>query len=216
MRGKSFVTVEATYLGSAEEAEALLAPLRMIPAMWADTMDTVQLERARRHLRRAEDPMPAMEFSGLLTDFDDGAVDALLRAVGTGLGFAARRRAVASPRRCAGSRDGRRRAGRRDRPSRTSSSHSACRWRPNSCRQSRRRSPEPPTARPVPAAGARSFTFLGSDDDPTRAFSDDGAAAAARDQATGRPERRHPQQPSGACNPARREPARKRPTDRVT
>ena len=113
MRGKSFVTIEATYLGSADEAEQLLAPFRMIPAMWADTMDTVQLERARRHLRRAGGPAAG---NGVL-----GSADRLRRRRGRratargrpGLGFAARRRAVASSRRCAGSGDGRRRAGRR-------------------------------------------------------------------------------------------------------
>ncbi|MDT4996845.1 MAG: hypothetical protein QOD45_913 [Pseudonocardiales bacterium] len=82
MRGKSFVTIEATYLGSADEAEQLLAPFRMIPAMWADTMDTVQLSELGAICAEPEDPLPAMEFSGLLTDFDDGAVDALVRAVG--------------------------------------------------------------------------------------------------------------------------------------
>jgi hypothetical protein len=82
MRGKSFVTIEATYLGSADEAERLLEPFRTIPAMWSDTMDTVQLSELGAICAEPEDPLPAMEFSGLLTDFDDGAVDALVRAVG--------------------------------------------------------------------------------------------------------------------------------------
>jgi hypothetical protein len=82
MRGKSFVTVEATYLGSADEAEQLLAPFRTIPAMWADTMDTVQLGELGAICAEPEEPLPAMEFSGLLSDFDDGAVDSLVRAVG--------------------------------------------------------------------------------------------------------------------------------------
>jgi hypothetical protein len=45
-------------------------------------MDTVQLSELGAICAEPEDPLPAMEFSGLLTDFDDGAVDALVRAVG--------------------------------------------------------------------------------------------------------------------------------------
>jgi hypothetical protein len=86
MRGRSFVTVEATYLGSAEEAERLLAPFRTIPALWADTMDTVQLTELGAICAEPEEPMPAMEYSGLLTHFDEAAVEALVRAVGPGSG----------------------------------------------------------------------------------------------------------------------------------
>ena len=82
MRGRSFVTIEATYLGSADEAEQLLAPFRTLPALWADTMDTVQLTDLGAICAEPEEPMPAMEYSGLLTRFDEAAVDALVRAVG--------------------------------------------------------------------------------------------------------------------------------------
>lgn len=82
MRGRSFVTIEAAYLGSAEEAERLLAPFRTIPALWADTMDTVELTELGAICAEPEEPMPAMEYSGLLTHFDEAAVDALVRAVG--------------------------------------------------------------------------------------------------------------------------------------
>jgi hypothetical protein len=82
MRGKSFVTIEAAYLGAADEAEQLLELFRTIPAMWADTMDTVPLAELGAICAEPEEPLPAMEYSGLLTDFDDGAVDALVRAVG--------------------------------------------------------------------------------------------------------------------------------------
>ena len=80
MRGRSLVTIEATYLGSAEEAEQLLAPFRTLPALWADTMDTVQLTELGAICAEPEEPMPAMEYSGLLTRFDEAAVDALVRA----------------------------------------------------------------------------------------------------------------------------------------
>jgi hypothetical protein len=82
MRGRSFVTIEAAYLGSAEEAEQLLAPFRAIPALWADSMDTVQLTELGAICAEPEEPMPAMEYSGLLTHFDEAAVEGLVRAVG--------------------------------------------------------------------------------------------------------------------------------------
>ncbi len=82
MRGKAFVSVDLTYLGSAEDAEALLMPLRTIPAMWMDTTGTVPLSELGSICQEPLDPMPAMETSGLLRDFDDAAIDALLNAAG--------------------------------------------------------------------------------------------------------------------------------------
>lgn len=82
MRGRSFVTIEATYLGSAGHAEQLLAPFRAIPGVWADTMGTVPLPELGAICAEPETPLPAMEHSGLLTDFDEAAVDALVGAVG--------------------------------------------------------------------------------------------------------------------------------------
>ena len=79
-------SIEATYLGAAEEAERLLEPFRTIPAMWADTMDTVQLSELGAICAEPEEPLPAMEYSSLLTDFDDVAVEALRRAVGADSG----------------------------------------------------------------------------------------------------------------------------------
>jgi hypothetical protein len=172
MRGKSFVTIEATYLGSAYEAEQLLAPFRMIPAMWADTMDTVQLSELGAICAEPEDPMPAMEFSGLLTDFDDGAVDALVRAVGRDSGSPL---VVVQLRHLGGAL-----------------ARGTADEGPVGALTERYQLFElgvPMTPELVPAIqaafartadqlapylnGRTSFTFLGSDDDPTRAFSDE-------------------------------------------
>ena len=49
-------------------------------------MDTVPLTELGGICAEPVDPLPAMEYSRLLTDFDDGAVEGLLRAVGTGSG----------------------------------------------------------------------------------------------------------------------------------
>lgn len=84
IRGKSFVSVEAAYLGSAEEAEALLAPLREIPAMYADTMGTVEIAALDTICAEPTDPMPTVEYSELLDSFEPSAIDALVDVAGAG------------------------------------------------------------------------------------------------------------------------------------
>ena len=87
MRGGSFVAVDLTFLGCAEDAEALLAPLRAIPALWSDTLGPVELADLGGICAEPVDPLPVSEQSGLLTDFDDAAVSALLGAVREGPDF---------------------------------------------------------------------------------------------------------------------------------
>ena len=82
LRGGSFVSVDATFLGSAEDAEALLAPLRTIPATHFDSMGTVPVDRLGDICAEPTDPMPTAEYSSLMTDFGDDALDALLAEVG--------------------------------------------------------------------------------------------------------------------------------------
>jgi hypothetical protein len=87
MRGGSFVAVDVALLGSAEDAEALLAPLRAVPALWSDTLGTVELADLGGICAEPVDPLPVSEQSGLLTAFDDAAVTALLGAVQEGPDF---------------------------------------------------------------------------------------------------------------------------------
>jgi FAD/FMN-containing dehydrogenase len=82
LRGGSFVSVDVTYLGGAEEAEALLAPLRSLPALRVDTLGTVPLDELGGICAEPVDPMPTMELSGFLSDVDDVAIDRLLRIAG--------------------------------------------------------------------------------------------------------------------------------------
>jgi hypothetical protein len=82
LRGGSFVSVEATFLGSAEDAEELLAPFRTIPAVHLDTMGTVPADHLGEICAEPVDPMPAAEWSRLMTDFDDETLAALLAEVG--------------------------------------------------------------------------------------------------------------------------------------
>ncbi|MGI8626464.1 MAG: hypothetical protein ACR2J5_07835 [Geodermatophilaceae bacterium] len=75
LRGGAFVSVEVAYLGSAEDCERLLTPLRAIPGSWADALATVPLPELGGIAAEPVDPMPAMEFAGLLSDFDEAVID---------------------------------------------------------------------------------------------------------------------------------------------
>ncbi|MCW2548727.1 MAG: FAD/FMN-containing dehydrogenase [Mycobacterium sp.] len=86
IRGKSFVSVDVAYLGSADEAEELLMPLRGIPAQFMDGLDTVPLAALGSICMEPVDPMPTMDMAGLLRDFDNAAIDALLAVAGVGSG----------------------------------------------------------------------------------------------------------------------------------
>jgi hypothetical protein len=82
LRGQSFVTVDSTFLGSAEDAEALLEPLRHIPAMHADTTGYLPVDQLSSICAEPVDPMPVKESSGLLTKLDDAVLGALLDVAG--------------------------------------------------------------------------------------------------------------------------------------
>jgi FAD/FMN-containing dehydrogenase len=82
LRGGAFVSVDAAFLGSESDAEALLAPLREIPAMCLDTMATLPVSALGSICAEPVDPMPAIESAGLLSDFDDTAIGRLLDVAG--------------------------------------------------------------------------------------------------------------------------------------
>ena len=82
LRGGSFVSVEVTHLGSAAEAETLLAPLRSLPTLWMDSLGTVPLADLGGIVAEPVDPMPTMELSGMLRSLDDVAIDRLLSVAG--------------------------------------------------------------------------------------------------------------------------------------
>ncbi|TCO42234.1 FAD/FMN-containing dehydrogenase [Kribbella antiqua] len=84
LRGGAFVSIDVSYLGSAEEALALLEPCLELPARWLNTLGTVPLAELGSIAAEPVDPMPVSETSGLLRDFDDVAIDRLLAVVGAG------------------------------------------------------------------------------------------------------------------------------------
>ena len=81
LRGRSFVTVAATYLGSARLADALLWTLREAAPVEMDTMGPISPSGLAGVAAEPTEPMPAMEHSLRLDGLDDDAIDALLAAV---------------------------------------------------------------------------------------------------------------------------------------
>lgn len=82
LRGRSFVNVAATYLGSAQMAEILLWPLRDAAPVEMDLMRPFTPSQLGEVAAEPTDPMPGLEHSALLTGLDDEAIDALVAAVG--------------------------------------------------------------------------------------------------------------------------------------
>jgi FAD/FMN-containing dehydrogenase len=85
LRGGSFAVIEAASLLGQEATDDLLRPLRQLgPAM--DTFARTP-ERELKHLHMDPDhPVPGFGDGMLLADFDDKAIDALVRVAGAGSG----------------------------------------------------------------------------------------------------------------------------------
>ena len=82
LRGRSFVNVAATYLGSARMAEMFLWPLRDAAPVEMDLMRPITPGELGGVAAEPTDPMPGLEHSALLTGLDDETIDALVAAVG--------------------------------------------------------------------------------------------------------------------------------------
>ncbi len=81
LRGRSFVNVAATYLGSAQMADILLWSLRDAAPVEMDLMQVITPSTLDAVAAEPTEPMPAIEHSMLLTGLDDEAIDALCAAV---------------------------------------------------------------------------------------------------------------------------------------
>jgi hypothetical protein len=81
LRGRSFVNVAATYLGSAQMAEILLWSLRDAAPVEMDLMQAITPSGLDAVAAEPTEPMPGVEHSMLLTGLDDEAIDALCAAV---------------------------------------------------------------------------------------------------------------------------------------
>ena len=85
VRGKSFVVVEAIWLGREDEGAALLEPLRALgPVM--DTVATMPVEGLSRLHMDPEQPTPAIADGGMVDVVDDELIDRLVaHTIGTPL-----------------------------------------------------------------------------------------------------------------------------------
>jgi FAD/FMN-containing dehydrogenase len=81
LRGKPFMIVEACHLGTAEEADALLAPMRRLaPTM--DTFATIPTTQLTHVHMDPEQPIPAVGDGVMLADLPEEAVHELVRLGG--------------------------------------------------------------------------------------------------------------------------------------
>lgn len=81
LRGRSFVTVAATYVGSPQLAEILLWSLREAAPVEMDLMGEFAPSRLSDVAAEPSDPTPGLEHGRLLTGLDDAAIDELVAAV---------------------------------------------------------------------------------------------------------------------------------------
>ena len=86
LRGRSFATVAVAHLGTREEADELLAPLRAVDGLAMDTLVDVPIGRLGSIAAEPTDPMPGLQRSRLLDRLDDTTIEALTAVVGPGSG----------------------------------------------------------------------------------------------------------------------------------
>ena len=86
IRGKSFCGVALAYLGTPEDGESALAPLRAVEGVLMDNLDVVPISQVGAIAQEPTDPMPGMQRSCLLEAVDDVVIDALTSIVGAGSG----------------------------------------------------------------------------------------------------------------------------------
>lgn len=84
VRARSFAVVDSTFLGTAEDAAKLLAPLRAVAEPVTDTVAPIPLSRLGKIAEEPEDPMPGLIKTVMLSAFDDAAIDSLLEVAAPG------------------------------------------------------------------------------------------------------------------------------------
>lgn len=82
VRGKSFATVDVTWLGPAAQAEALLAPIRAAGTVVSDSFAPVPINRLGEVAAEPTTPTPAIDWSTVLGRFDAAGIARLLEAAG--------------------------------------------------------------------------------------------------------------------------------------
>jgi hypothetical protein len=84
LRGKWIVAVDSVFLGSAEDGEKLIAPLRGLAEPLADFVKPLTLDELSTVAQEPEDPIPGLIQAVLLSGFDTAALDTLLEVAAPG------------------------------------------------------------------------------------------------------------------------------------
>lgn len=82
LHGRSLLVIVATVCLPAEEAEALLAPIRSLPGAEMDSFATMPYTESASIYNDPVDPLPAIGRGALLKEFGPEAVDAFFESVG--------------------------------------------------------------------------------------------------------------------------------------
>jgi hypothetical protein len=82
LRGNKWVAVCASCIGSREEGESAIAPLRAIGQPVVDTFDQIPVTALTGIAMDPEPPVPALGHHRVLTDLPDDAIDALVETAG--------------------------------------------------------------------------------------------------------------------------------------
>ncbi|TCM45079.1 FAD-binding oxidoreductase [Kribbella sp. VKM Ac-2568] len=84
LRGRWVAAVDSTFLGSEEDSEKLLAPLRAVAEPIADTVARVPLSELGSIAQEPDEPVPGLLKTVLLSGFDSDAIDSLLEVAAPG------------------------------------------------------------------------------------------------------------------------------------
>jgi hypothetical protein len=82
IRGKKFLQIAATCIGSREEGEAAIAPLREIGEPLMDTFDQIPATGLTRIAMDPEPPVPGLGHHSVLSELTDEGIDAFYEAAG--------------------------------------------------------------------------------------------------------------------------------------
>jgi FAD binding domain len=82
LRDRALITVTASYIGSQEEGEKLIAPLREIGEPIMDTFGQIPSPGLSRINMDPEPPVPGLGHHGLISELSDEAIDAFVGAAG--------------------------------------------------------------------------------------------------------------------------------------
>lgn len=86
LRDRPLITIDAAYIGSQADGEALLAPLREIGEPIMDTFGQVPAEALSKIHMDPEQPVPGLGHHALIGELPDEAIDAFVGAVGAEAG----------------------------------------------------------------------------------------------------------------------------------